>query len=349
MRTRSWFASVPIQTYILWLGEGDIPRAEREFLQAIDLNPNCAQAHEWYADLLVHTGRVQEACRQSEDALALDPLSSPLVQIYAQSLHAAGRLDEAVVQYRKALEMNPELEGAWWGLWYSLAAAWDWDRAEALTREIIKEHPGNPFAYVNLATCVMCRGRLEEGLVEIRKALQLAGDPKRASIVVHVGHCHYFARKFDEAIEHYRWVLEGNPTWNYVHNMIAKCYILQMRYDEALDELEASERVFGGADPFWNTHVHMDRGKIYARRGETDKARRELEILMRSSGRLNRHIAIAGVLSALGEVDEAMDWLDAAATAREPHVAALRKSPELDPLRSHPRYQALLKRIGLAD
>ncbi|MCK4356236.1 tetratricopeptide repeat protein, partial [Candidatus Bipolaricaulota bacterium] len=306
---------------IAWLGAGDVQEAESEFLRAIELNPNYAQAHERYAGLLMHMGRVKEACQRSEIALSLDSLSAPLILIYAESLHAAGNLVEAVDQYRKALEINPELESAWWGLWYSLAAAWDWDQAEAVTRRCVERYPDSPFAYVNVAQCVMCRGRFEEGLVEIRKALDLAGDPKRASILFHAGVSHYFGRQYDKAIEFFRQGLKRNPGLNSAHNMIAKCYIEQECYDEALEELDAAERMFGGADPFWNAHVHMDRGIIYARSGETEKAEKELEVLMGSSGRRNRRIAISGILFALGRFDEGMDWLEAAATAREPHVA----------------------------
>ena len=131
--------------------------------------------------------------------------------------------------------------------------------------------------------------------------------------------------------------------------MIAKCYIQQSRYEEALEEIDAAEHVFGGADPFWNAHSQMDRGIIYARQGATEKAENELEALMRSTGRQNRRIAISGILFALGRTDEGMDWLEAAVTAREPHVVALRKAPYFDQARFHPRFQALLKRVGLAD
>ncbi len=335
--------------YVLWQSDGNVKQAKDEFLRAIELNPNYALAHEWYAGLLAHTGRLQEACSRSESALALDPLSAGLILSYAQSLHQAGRLDEAVDEYRMALEVNPELEDAWWGLWYSLAAAWDWDRAEAITRQTIEQYPDKPFGYVNLATCIMCRGRLEEGLVEIRKALAVAGNPVPPSILDHAGHCHYFGRRYDQAIGYYRQVLGQNPSWNWEHNMIAKCCIEQNRCDEALEELDAAERMFGGADPFWNAHVHMDRGIVYVRRGETEKAEGELDALVHGSGRQNRRICAAGVLYALGRVDEALDWLEAAATARESHVAALRKVPTFDGLREHPRFQTLLKRIGLAD
>ena len=133
------------------------------------------------------------------------------------------------------------------------------------------------------------------------------------------------------------------------HNMIAKCYIMQKRYKEALEELDAAYEVFQGKDMFWHRHTLMDRGRIYVLTGETEKAEQILETLMKDKGRLNHRIAVSGVLHALGRDDEAMDWLEAAATAREPHMAAIRKAFEFERLASHPRFQALLKRVGLAE
>lgn len=332
---------------VLFLHRGDVVAAEQAVVRAIDANPNCAVAHALYAELLEHTGRLAAACERSEIGLSLDPLSAPLVLSHAQSLHAAGRIAEAVDQYRKAIEIDPHLENAWWGLWYSLAAAWDWDRAEAITRQTVDEHPENPFAYVNLATCVMCRGRLEEGLAVVHKALAVDGAAERTSILFHAGACHYFAREYDVAIDYLREVLERNPRWLSAHNMIAKCHIQQERYEDALEELAAAEGAFGGAIPFWQAHVHMDRGRVYAHLGETEKAERELATLKENPGRQNYRIAVSGLLRALGRVEESLDWVEAAATAREPHIAALRKAPELDAIRSHPRFLALLKRVGL--
>jgi len=332
---------------VLLLRDWSHEAAEQDFIRAIDINPNCSDAHILYARLLENTGRLDAACAQSEIALSLDPLSAPLVHSYAQSLHAAGRIAEAVDRYRSAIEIDPELENAWWGLWYALAAAWDWDRAEEVTRQTVEDHPEHPFAHVNLATCVMCRGRLQEGLVEIRKALALAEDPKRTSVLFHAGACHYFARDYDTAVGYLHEVLERNPAWSHAHNMIAKCYIQQERYDDALTEIDAAERGFGGVVPFWQTHVHMDRGRVYAQLGETEKAEKELAALMGSPGRQNYRVAVSGIHRALERIEESMDWAEDAATAREPHVAALLKAPELDAVRDHPRYRALLKRVGL--
>ena len=336
--------------YIVWRCDGDIRKAEIRFRRAIELDPNHAQAHEWYVGLLIHTGRVQEACFQSENALALDPLSAPLIESYAESLHEAGRLDEAVEQYRHALKINPTLDTAWFGLWYCHAAAWDWDRAEAVVRQTVDDHPDEPYAHVNLSTCVMNRGRLEEGLEAIRKALELEPDPKRTYVLFHAGMRYYYARDFDTAISFFRRALERDPSWNWAHLLIARClmYMPQPRLDEALEEIAAAEQTYGGADPFWQVYVHMDRGRIYARTGETVKAEKELEVLRNRQVRGNWHIAISGILAELGRMEEAMDWLEKAATAREAHIASLLMCPDADVLRSQSRFQALLKRVGLA-
>jgi TolB-like protein/two-component SAPR family response regulator/Flp pilus assembly protein TadD len=333
---------------IAWRGNGDVHGAEDAFLRSIELNPNYALAHELYAALLIHTGRAREACQRSEIALSLDPLSATLVETYAKSLHASGRLVEAVDQYQKALEIDPAMEIAWWGLWYSLAMQWDWDQAEAVTRRGVERYPDNPYAHVNLSQCIVCLGRMEEALIEIRKALAVAGDPPTLSVLVQAGYSHYFTRHYDEAVGYLHQALRVNPSANYAHNAMAKCYIQQGCYDEALKELDAAERMFDGADAFWSSQVHMDRGIICAARGETEKAETELAALMGSSGKRNRRFAISVLLYALGRTEDSMDWLEAAATAHEPFVIILGVLPECDPMKLHPRFQALLKRIGLA-
>jgi hypothetical protein len=118
--------------------------------------------------------------------------------------------------------------------------------------------------------------------------------------------------------------------------------------DECLKEAELAEQLSGGSNHFWTVYVHANRGMVYARQGDIDRAERELEILMETTGRQNCRIAASQILFALGRVDEAIDWCEAAADAHEPHVVCLRKAPQTPPeVWNHPRYQALLHRIGL--
>lgn len=84
----------------------DWPGAEREYKQALELNPNNAQAHNWYAGYLTYTGRFKEGIAEAMRARELDPLSLPLNNALAGRLLAGGRYDEALGQAQRTLELD---------------------------------------------------------------------------------------------------------------------------------------------------------------------------------------------------------------------------------------------------
>jgi TolB-like protein/Tfp pilus assembly protein PilF len=86
--------------------EWDWPAAEREYKQALELNPGYAQAHNWYGGYLTYTGRFNEGVAEAMRARELDPLSLPLNNAMAGRLLAAGRFDEALRQVRTTLELD---------------------------------------------------------------------------------------------------------------------------------------------------------------------------------------------------------------------------------------------------
>ncbi len=85
----------------------DWARAEHEFRRAIDLNPNYANGHHWYAEFLSLVGRHEEAIAESERARELDPLSDIINTWVGSRYFFARRYDKAIEQYRNALEMDP--------------------------------------------------------------------------------------------------------------------------------------------------------------------------------------------------------------------------------------------------
>jgi len=87
--------------------EYDWSGAEGAFRRAIELNPNYALAHHMYANLLMDTGRFDEAIAERKQALELDPLSVRTSALLAWDYYIAGRYDEAIEQYRKASELDP--------------------------------------------------------------------------------------------------------------------------------------------------------------------------------------------------------------------------------------------------
>ncbi|MGH7726169.1 MAG: protein kinase domain-containing protein [Candidatus Eiseniibacteriota bacterium] len=93
--------------YVIRFYDWDWPRAEREFLKAIELNPGYANAHRWYGQLLSGLGRHEEALAQTEYALELDPLSLIIHTAVGDVLFYARRYEDAVSYYRRCIEIDP--------------------------------------------------------------------------------------------------------------------------------------------------------------------------------------------------------------------------------------------------
>ena len=102
--------------YCNMLSEWNWSVAERGFRRAIALNPECVDAHQWYADLLTAVKRHDEAIEQIQLASELDPLSVQLQADVGWILLYAHRHDQAIEQYRRVLEMEDDFFLANWGL-----------------------------------------------------------------------------------------------------------------------------------------------------------------------------------------------------------------------------------------
>jgi TolB-like protein/DNA-binding winged helix-turn-helix (wHTH) protein/Tfp pilus assembly protein PilF len=87
--------------------EWDWPGSEKEFKRALELNPNYATAHQWYAVWLISQGKQDAALEEERRAQEADPLSTIIKTDTAQLLVYAGRYDEAVQQAQRALEIDP--------------------------------------------------------------------------------------------------------------------------------------------------------------------------------------------------------------------------------------------------
>jgi eukaryotic-like serine/threonine-protein kinase len=106
----------------------DWPRAENEFKRSIELKPDYATAHQWYAiHYLTATGRLEEAVQEMKKALELEPASLVMNTFMGATLYYAGRYDEAIDQCRRTIEMDPNFAVAHWhlGLAYEQKQAFD--------------------------------------------------------------------------------------------------------------------------------------------------------------------------------------------------------------------------------
>jgi TolB-like protein/DNA-binding winged helix-turn-helix (wHTH) protein/Tfp pilus assembly protein PilF len=90
----------------------DWQTAEKEFRRAIQLNPNYATAHQWYAEDLMWRGRFEEALAESERARQLDPLSLIIASDNGAILYYSRHYDQAIDKWRSVLEMDPNFPRA---------------------------------------------------------------------------------------------------------------------------------------------------------------------------------------------------------------------------------------------
>jgi len=93
--------------------DGDLAGAEREFRRAIEINPNYALAHSWYAiTVLLESGRVEDAMREARLGVELEPHSAMRHSNLAGVFLTARRYDQAIAEYEKAVEMQD------WEAWH---------------------------------------------------------------------------------------------------------------------------------------------------------------------------------------------------------------------------------------
>jgi len=90
----------------------DWPGAEKEFRRAIELDPQYATAHQWYAEFLSWQGRFPEAFAESEQARKLDPLSLIIATDRASILYESRQYESALKQWRSVLDLDPNYDRA---------------------------------------------------------------------------------------------------------------------------------------------------------------------------------------------------------------------------------------------
>jgi Tfp pilus assembly protein PilF len=93
--------------FVLFYGKWDVSNAEQEFKRAIDLDPNNAVAHHWYATYLMTIRRFPESLTEIERAQALDPTSTSILADKGNALFLAGRRDEAVTLLKQMEVTEP--------------------------------------------------------------------------------------------------------------------------------------------------------------------------------------------------------------------------------------------------
>jgi TolB-like protein len=245
---------------------------------------------------------------------------------------------------RKALEIDDRSANAYAILAYvRLIGDWNWEGAyDALLRaiEISPNLAGGHYVY---SYWCLTQGLFEEALSEGRLALNL--DPLSAKLSLHLGLIHYFARRYDQAIEQFDKTRELDPSFSLVSYWFASAYARSGMQQKAVAELDKGI-VLTATDALVSKAT---RGIIDAMTGKRPEARRILDELTQELKPPDFLFAYpcAVIHSLLGEIDQALACLEMCLQGRAPQLPWLATDPDFDSLHGDPRFDELLRRIGI--
>jgi TolB-like protein/Flp pilus assembly protein TadD len=297
-------------------GDG-LRTAIQYFSRAIAIDPDYAEAYSGLADSYAVSGDWKYGVLSPQDA-------------FSNATAAAAKalvLDDTLGEAHASLAFALDLYG------------WNWNAAETEYKQAIKLNPGYATAHQWYSWHLFIVGKDNDAMLELRRAESL--DPLSLIINADIADALCVAHQYDEAVEQSERILKMDSNFAIGHYELGQALTQKHKYDEAIAEFQRAIELSGHSGAF-----DSNLGYAYAvsgRKEEAIKIINDLESRYDENHSVDADIALIYV--GLGDRDEAMIRLNKAYKAR--FKASILLRPALDPLRSDPRFQDLLRRMGL--
>jgi serine/threonine protein kinase/Tfp pilus assembly protein PilF len=293
-------------------------KAIRYFQQAIEEDPGYAEAYTGLADCYL---------LMSSDYGLLQPDDG---------------MPKARAAAEKAIELNPNLAEPHTSIgWIKMGYEWDYAGSEKEYKRALELNPKYATAHQWYATLLAYTGRFDEAIAEINTALNV--DPLSLIINENVAWTYFVAGQYDRAMEQARKTQELNANFEPLLNDLSIMYMSRGLFDEAIAQSKRLMEVSG------------ERGRIYllvhsyAMSGRKEEAVPLFhELMERSQHEYVPPYLIASSYAAMGEADQAFEWLAKACDVKDSNIFYAQFEPEWNKLRSDPRYKRFLQRINLS-
>jgi TolB-like protein len=251
-------------------------------------------------------------------------------------------LPKAKAAALKALELDDSLAEAHNSLAHPLYYYdRDWAGAEREFKRSIELNPDYATVHHWYAVYLSVVGRQQEALAQIRRAQEL--DPLSLSINVWVGWVQVYNGQNDLAMDQLIKTKEMDPNFLLTRHRLALLYAEMKRYDEAMAEANDMLRISNGR------LGTLTLAYTYAAAGRKNEALAQVEKLISTSDK--RFISpgsIAMVYATLGDKDSAFKWLERANNDHDLLVVRVKYDPRFVNLRGDPRFDDLVRRLGLS-
>lgn len=296
----------------------------------------------------LHNQRSEEGARKSLEyslqAVRMDPdwalAYSGLAHSYVSAalldtLPPKGAMPEAKSAAQKALQLDPDIAEAHVAL-ANVLTMFDFNYAsgEREFKRAIELSPSSSDAHRAYASYLANVGRADEAISEVTLARQL--DPMSFWVSRDVGRVLYESGRYDEALKALQEASEMNPNSQVLYNWLSWTYDKKGMIPESIETDLKDEAANGASREMLSTLR-----KAFEKSGQKAYLKKKLETARDT-------YTLAQVNARLGNRDEAFRWLEKAYDERSGWITKLKVDPELESLHSDPRFQDLLRRIGLA-
>lgn len=295
--------------------------------------------------------KVRKSVGIFEQAVKLDP-NYALAYVglaYAHrtiSLNGGNSLEEDRIAkniIEQALQLDDNLSEAYTVLGeIQMSAEWNFPAAEKSFQRAIELNPNSAPAHLFYSFYLSNFKRLfDESIVEAKKAIEL--DPYSSYNQRGLGMNLYFARRYDEAIVQLKRVVETDP--QHLHSY----YWISRSYDEKGDYQSAFEWFLRGETQNGSSLEELNAWRdAYAKSGWQGVLRRQIERLKEGVKKGDLEFGELAIVSAqIGDTEQAFAYLEKAYQIHSLLMVWLPVEPRLDSLRSDPRFDELVKRVGI--
>ncbi|MGA7293249.1 MAG: protein kinase [Terriglobales bacterium] len=240
---------------------------------------------------------------------------------------------------QKALTIDDSLAEAHTSLATIYHNEWNWQGAEREFKRAIELNPSYATAHHWYSIYLATVGRFDESVKEATKASEL--DPLSLIISASLGNRLNEARRYEDGANQCRKTLDMDPNFGLAHLCIGISYVNVRRFKEGISELQKGTELLPG-DPYSMEQL----GIAYALSGDRARAR---EVLSRLQDPSQPHLpaySIAMVYAGLADKEQTVSWLNRGYEEKNDDMIYMKIEPALDPFRSDPRIQDLIRHVG---
>jgi len=296
----------------------NLKKAIEQFKAAADKDPNYAMAYVGLADSYVLLPYY---------SVASSAEVTPPAKAYAE----------------RALQIDESLGEAHTALGYVKRLLWNWSEAEKELKRGVELNPDRATAHKFYGNVLFDLGRFDEARAEYKRAQEL--EPLSLIISANLTESYLQSGEFDAAASQCQRAIDLDPNWYLAHSLLAVVYLRQGKNVEALTEaqkgVELSKRLSGPLSAL---------AAAYARNGKQNEAKAVVEELKEKFARRQANgYDIAKLYAAVGDKDQAFEWLEKDFQSRNATMPNFLSTPPLSLLHDDPRFKDLVRRIGIPE